>query len=196
MSTSRSEISHWTQRMLDSDALILDTETTGLHRGEICQIAVIGVDGTVHLDQYVKPVYPIPVDAYRIHGIDNTMVADAEGWSDVAPRLKQLLSNRELVIYNAEYDVKIMHCSAQFAGMERIDWRQLASCHCAMLQYAEFYGDWNNYRNDYRWQKLTDACAQQRIPPPDAPAHSALGDCLRTLSLLKAMAAWQPVEAG
>jgi DNA polymerase-3 subunit epsilon len=61
-----------------------------------------------------------------------------------------------------------------------------------MQQYAIFYGDWNDWHQSYRWQRLTSACAQQGIDQSkiSAPAHSALGDCLRTLELLKVMAVY------
>jgi DNA polymerase-3 subunit epsilon len=47
---------------------------------------------------------------------------------------------------------------------------------CAMLQYAKFVGEWNPRYNQYKWQKLKGG------------NHSALGDCLATLTLLRKMA--------
>jgi DNA polymerase-3 subunit epsilon len=189
---NRQEIAIWAKHMLHCNALILDTETTGLHDGEIVQIALINSRGAVMLDTLVKPVMPIPPGATAIHGITDAMVADAPGWGEVSELLKSIIAGREVVIYNAGYDRKMMHQSAEKAGTPKIDWKELANFHCAMERYAEFWGDWNSYHQSYRWQKLTDACDQQGIPEPEAPAHSALGDCLRTLALIQVMAAWQP----
>ncbi|MNI49366.1 hypothetical protein D3C73_1039750 [compost metagenome] len=56
-----------------------------------------------------------------------------------------------------------------------------------MLAYAEFYGDWNEYKNSYRWKKLSDAAAQQRVVI-DGQAHRALSDVQMTLGVIRAMA--------
>jgi hypothetical protein len=42
--------------------------------------------------------------------------------------------------------------------------------------YSQFIGDWNDYYGSYCWQKL---------PGGD---HSALGDCIATLEIIKLMA--------
>lgn len=47
---------------------------------------------------------------------------------------------------------------------------------CAMLRYAEWVGEWNNYHNSFCWQKL------------EGGDHSALGDCATTLAVLEKMA--------
>lgn len=188
----RTSVSEWARRMLASDALILDTETTGLHDGEIVQIAVISTRGEVLMNRLVKPVRPIPAGATAIHGITDADVANELGWGAVSLMLQTALKGKDLVVYNAVYDRKMMHQSAEKAGLPKTEWKEVCTWHCAMEQYAALHGDWNDWHQSYRWQKLTDACSQVGIPAPDAPAHSALGDCLRTLELLKKLAAWQP----
>jgi hypothetical protein len=59
-------------------------------------------------------------------------------------------------------------------GTSGIVARRLA---CAMSNYASFVGEWNDYHGNYKWQ---------RLPGGD---HSAIGDCLATLELIKKMAA-------
>lgn len=184
-------IAQWAETMLKG-ALILDTETTGLHEGEICEITVINCYGETLLNTHVKPINGIPEGATAIHGITNEMVAAAPRWSEVVPQLMSFINDSDLVVYNALYDRRMFHQSDEAANLPRTEWRSIARWYCAMKKYAEYWGDWNDYHQSYRWQKLTDACWQQRIPDPDAPAHSALGDCLRTLAVLKAMAAYQP----
>lgn len=182
----------WARKMLhaDTDALILDTETTGLHDGEIVQIAVIDMDGNTILDTFVKPVLAIPSGATAVHGITAELVADAPVWATVSQQLQYLLRDQNVVIYNAVYDRKMMHKSAEHAGLPKVEWKELALFHCAMERYAEFYGEWNDYHGNYKWQSLSNACAQCRIDTDaiNAPVHSALGDCLRTLAVIKHMA--------
>jgi len=189
----------WAYELMHDPAgfVVLDTETTGLgDDAEACQIAVIDQAGTVLLDTLVRPTVPIGEGAIAVHGITNEMVASAPAFADVLPKLREVTRGRTLVIYNAEYDLRVLdHTSVQH---EIVTGENLGimvgPAQCAMLRYAAFHGEWSDYRGDYRWQKLADACAQQGVEVVDAPAHSALGDCLRTLGVIKAMADWYAQE--
>lgn len=163
--------------------VVLDTETTGLNDGEIVQIAIVRSSGDVLLDTLVRPVFPIPVDATRIHGITDDMVKDAPMWQEVVEQVKFIVTGENVVVYNATYDRKMMHQSAEKAGIMKIDWKSFSTWWCAMSAYAAHWGDWNSYHGNYRWQSLTNACDQQEIAIADA--HTALGDALMTLALVK-----------
>lgn len=187
--SDRQDAASWAHNLMTQNPVILDTETTGLYDGEIVEIAVIDHNGLTLINTYVKPVLPIPEEATDIHGITDQMVKDAPTWKDLVPQLAPLIRGRDLVVYNAVYDRKMMHQSGERHGLEKVDWKTVARWHCAMEMYAQFWGDWNDYHHSYRWQRLTAACAQQEIPEPvTAKAHSAIGDCLRTLALVKCMA--------
>lgn len=201
--TDQQQAARWAWTLLNQPDgfVLLDSETTGLNRGradEACQIAVIDQAGHVLLDTLVRPSFPIPDEAAAIHGISNAMVAGAPTFADVLPRLLEALRGRYLVIYNLTYDLQILRNMLHAAGVLRgaTDYFEVPNVGCAMEQYAAFWGEPGRY-DDYRWQRLESACHQQRVGQIDAPAHSALGDCLRTLALMKAMAgAWdgEPVE--
>ena len=47
---------------------------------------------------------------------------------------------------------------------------------CAMLEYAKWVGDWDDYHCSFRWQKLQGG------------DHSSLGDCRATLDVIRKMA--------
>ena len=169
------------------DFVVLDTETTGLDNGaEICQIAIVDSSAKVLLNSLVKPVKPIPADATAIHGITVQDIINAPTWRDVSPQVQRIIEAKNVVIYNAVFDCRMMHQSAEIGGTQKIIWRELVAFHCAMLAYAEFWGDWSSYHQSYRWQTLSNACSQQQIPIKDT--HTALGDCLATLLLVKHMA--------
>lgn len=167
--------------------VVLDTETTGLNEGEVCQIAIIDNLGHTLLDTLVRPMNPIPIDAIRIHGITNERVIDAPGWRLVAPTVQTLITGKDVITYNATYDRRMMHQAAEAANMEKIDWKTLSHWSCAMLAFAEFYGDWNDYHQNYRWQRLSVAAAHCGIEVIDA--HRALGDCIMTLGVVRYMQA-------
>ncbi len=166
--------------------LILDTETTGLERGEVIQIGVIDPSGKTLIDTFVKPVEPIPPSTTRIHGITNQMVASAPRFAEVVENLRETLNGHQVIVYNAVYDRRMLHQSAEAAGIEKTDWRAVSRWWCAMEGFAEVYGDWNNMRRSYRWQKLSTAARYYGIPLVDE--HSAIGDCLTTLAICKKMA--------
>lgn len=167
--------------------VILDTETTGLNRwDEIVEIAVINSDGHTLLSTYVKPANPIPAEATRIHGITDEMVADAPNFAFVVPSLVNVLTGMNVIVYNAIYDRKMLHQSAEANGLEKTDWKTLSRWWCAMESFAEVYGEWNSYRQSYKWQSLNTACRHYGMIP--SAAHSALGDCLMTLQVCKKMA--------
>jgi DNA polymerase-3 subunit epsilon len=167
--------------------VVLDTETTGLNRGEIVQIAIIDSSGNALLDSYVKPVRPIPADATRIHRITDEMVASAPIWAELTVTIQSLLSGRDLVVYNAVYDRKMMHQTAEAAGLPKVEWKELCRWHCAMEEFSPIYGEGDDYHQSYRWQKLTTAARYYNLATDGA--HTALADCKMTLGVVKAMAA-------
>lgn len=166
--------------------VILDTETTGLYHGsEIVQIAILDFMGDILLDTLVQPKNVIPVDAMNIHGITNEMVKGQPTWPDIRETVYELIKSRDVIVYNADYDLSMLQSCDYVYGMNDIGWQNITRWHCAMKMYAEFWGDWNDYRQSYRWQKLVAACRQQKVNVEDL--HSALGDCKATFSLLTKM---------
>ena len=186
--TDRASAIQWAQNILTLNPVILDTETTGLESyDQICQIAIINVAGETLLDTLVKPTRPIQAEATRIHGIADRHVGDAPSWLGVSVAIVEAISDKDVIIFNADFDMRLMRQSDKAHGIE-YTWTKPGHIHCAMLQYAAFWGDWNDYRHNYAWQSLDKALQQQRLTV-SASAHSALGDCLRTLAIVKAMAA-------
>lgn len=168
------------------DFVVLDSETTGLGGdAEICQIAVVDARGIVLIDTLVKPTQSIPAEATAIHGITDEMVADAPSWPEVFDRVEAAIGDRDVVIYNAEYDLRVMRQSYEAHG--RTDWidRLPNTSWCAMETFAEIYGEWSDYRQSYRWQKLATAVRYYNVPA--LQAHTALADCQMTLEVCRAM---------
>lgn len=165
--------------------VVLDTETTGLYDGEICEISIIGADGKIWLNTLVKTTEPIPAGAAAIHGITDEMVQDSPTWKVLQSSVREILRGNNVVIYNATYDRKMMHKSDERAGLPHCDYKAEATYWDAMGYYAEHWGDWNEYHDSYTWQSLFKAARQQGVEAKDA--HRALGDCLTTLEVIKAM---------
>lgn len=154
------------------DIVYLDTETTGIDgRAEIIEIAVVDGAGTTLLDTLVRPDGFIPYDVIRIHGIDDAMVADAPRWDDVYPALLDLLHERTVIVYNAEFDHRLVNQMNRRSGFPpRSDRWQ-----CAMRQYAGFATEWHARHGNYRWHKLGVALARFGHP---TNGHRARSDAL------------------
>ncbi|MER3008314.1 3'-5' exonuclease [Serratia nematodiphila] len=176
------------QQWLRENCLILDTETTGLGEdAEIVEVTIIDTAGRVLLNTLVKPRSVIPASATAIHGITNEMVATAPSWPHVCRSLYDIISGRKVVIYNSDFDTRILDQTNDDWGITIHFKIERPTFECAMLAYAEFYGQ-NSERGGYKWQKLTAAAEQQGVIIEGTP-HRALSDCLTTLGVIKAMAA-------
>ncbi len=189
--TVREAISRQARAWLEANALILDTETTGLgDDAEVVELALIDCAGAVLLDTLVRPSGPVPAEAAAIHGITDAMLAEAPTWSAIHARFCDLVEGRQVVIYSREFDTRVISQTARRYGLPAPQGFDLVldhgPIHCAMQAYARFRGEWNAEKGQYRWQKLSAAAAQQGVTVTNA--HRALGDCLMTLGVVRAMA--------
>lgn len=176
MSDDHQRASAWARTMLSTrDWAVLDTETTGLSReDEIVQIAILAADERVLIDTLIRPTRPIPPDATAIHGITDRDVASAPIFPEIYDRLRAMLADRRVVIYNAEFDLRLLNQTLLKYGMpiwnfppDRVE--------CAMLRYSAWKGEiWGD--GSYKWQRL------------EGGDHTALGDCRATLALIRRMA--------
>ena len=193
---SRTSASTWERAILDRDFVILDTETTGLWpEDEIVEIAVINGQGEVLLDQRIEPVNPSRLlkrdqkgtCAADIHGIYPSMLKGMPAFPEVFRQLLPHISLRPVVIYNADYDLKMLGQDCARHGLQL----PLLQSDCAMKQFAAWNGQPGRMPGEYRWVRLEQAVTLVGTPSAsfELHAHSALGDCLRTLAVLRGMAA-------
>ena len=154
------------RRILERNPVFLDTETTGLSQSDqICDIAVVDHRGHIPLDTYVRPTISIPPRATRVHGITDRDVRNAPLFDDVLPALREVVRDRVLVIYNAAYDLRLIRQSTRAVGIAD-DFDEYEDVYCAMLLFAQYYGDWSDYHQSYTWQKLGFAARLLGIPLP------------------------------
>ena len=169
---------------LSERPLYLDTETTGLdNQAEVIEVAILDHTGKPLLDTLVKPTRPIPRAATDVHGITNEDVAQAPTFPAIYERVAFLMTVRRTVIYNAEYDLRLLRQSARQWGVRPIH----LEAHCAMLLYAEHYGEWDDRRNSFRWQRLMNAARQCGLDIP-MNLHRASADAELTRQLVHYMA--------
>jgi len=158
----------WARTVLSNplEWAILDTETTGFSgKDEVVQIGIYGVEETVLLDSLIKPrlVQRMPSRAYQVHRISMEMLAGAPNLSAIEGELQSALQGRRIIAYNAPFDARLLAQSAEVNGIGPFDlhWE------CAMKRYTQFSGSKR---------------------PLQGGDHSAIGDCIATLNLIKKMA--------
>lgn len=169
---SRQRATQWARDIIcDDNYLILDTETTDLH-GEIIEIAIINSKGEALLDERIKPLGKVSEGAQWVHGISLDMLAHEQSFAELYPRLKSVLDNQHVLIYNADFDIGRLNDDCKRHGLATIKF----SHDCVMLEYARWYGAWSDYHDSFKWQPL------------EGGDHSALGDCIATHKRLWSMA--------
>ena len=133
-------------------------------------------DGNVLMDNVAcKPLCPVPAEATAIHPIPNQMMKGASSFQSAWDTLTRIAYGKIEVVFNAAYDRRLLIQSAsRFLLPEPL---LPARWECALLNHAEWVGQWNDYHGLFRWQKLQGG------------DHSALCDCIATLDTLKKMAA-------
>lgn len=174
------------QQLLAQEPIYLDTETTGVRSdAEIVEISIVDHNGHVLLDTLVRPRGPIPADAERIHGISDSMVADARNWGQLWPEIEALVVGRPIGIYNAAFDLRLIEQSQRFANLPHL--AMPLNSFCIMKLYAKFVGEWDQYRQNYRWQSLEKAQRQCNIALTNT--HRAKDDALLARAVLHHIAA-------
>jgi len=165
--------------------VVLDTETTGIERpAEIVEIAIIDRYGNVLLNERVKPVLPIPPAASHIHGITNELVTFCRVWPEVRQDVLRIIAGKDVIVYNAVFDRKLMHWSDEQYSPEHINYKENAEWHCAMEAYAEHHGERHPHYGSWVWQRLAVACRQMGVETPET-LHAALIDAIATLQLIE-----------
>jgi DNA polymerase-3 subunit epsilon len=88
---------------------VVDIETTGGTpiASKITEIAIIITDGSTIKDSYeslINPEIPIPYNITRLTGIDNSMVAEAPRFFEIAKDILSYLEGRIFVAHNVNFD--------------------------------------------------------------------------------------------
>lgn len=168
------------ERLADPRSVIVDVETTGILSNdpatEACQISIIDTSGRPLLSMLINPGRPIPLEAQKIHGIDDRAVIASPTFKAVGGLVAKLLHTRHVIAYNAAFDVHLLVHLFGKHGITQPDF----DTSCAMEAYSAWCGEWMSNKGDWKWQKLPKLAYGN--------AHDSLVDCASTLLLLKKMA--------
>lgn len=192
--------------MFDRKVVFLDLETTGATatRDRITEVGLIEVDGGYFVREWsslVNPGIPIPSLIQSLTGINDSMVATAPYFEDIARELYEAIDGRMLIAHNARFDYAFLE-----QEFKRIDQDFSAPVLCTVKlsrklfpQHARHNLDTLISRHDIdcdaRHRALGDArvlwqLAQQwRSDPGEAAMLEAMAKLLKTTTVAAGPAA-------
>lgn len=163
--------------------LVLDTETTGIDdKAEVLQFSAIWADGREAANMYIKPVHTTEwPSAMAVNHISPADVADCLPMSEVKGRIETLLGQSRVIVgYNLPFDLDMLYQNGvELPSEEDVEYVDL------MVPFAEVFGEWSDYFDDFKWQKLV-TCAHY-YGYQGKGWHDSLADTRATLHCFKAM---------
>ena len=107
--------------------IVLDTETTGLDPKAGHRVIEIGcVELVNHMPtgqnfhRYIDPERDVPADSVAIHGLTNEKLRGQPVFATIAGEFMDFLSDAQLVIHNADFDVGFLNAELGRLGFQSI----------------------------------------------------------------------------
>jgi len=153
----------------ETGAVILDTETTGLHDdAEIIELGIIrAATGEVLYNQRFKPHGAMNPESQKIHRIRLADLTDCPRFSERIPEIRPIIESAPVIAWYADFDKgklqgEFARAGALFGSCPE-DW------HCASVIYHILA-----FGSARQICDLPGACAVEGVSP--AGLHTALGD--------------------
>lgn len=174
MASPRGKAITWCKEAIESELVMIDTETTDLD-GVVIQIAAVCCktgetlySSLVHTDKEIAPA------AQDVHGISASMLEGAPTPEEVDRELEAVLKGKEWTAFNLAFDRNAVERT--FSG----NWVSATSERCAMRLAAKVYGATNRYGT------INLSAAIERAGVKwEGQAHDAEADAKGAADLLK-----------
>jgi DNA polymerase III epsilon subunit family exonuclease len=124
MTTPRNTHPQFDAAIDEADFCVVDVETTGLSSAggdRVCEIGAVRLRGGAIVDTFgtlVNPQRPVSAGAYAVNRISPAMLQGAPEFTEIVPRLKELIDDSILVAYNAPFDLSFISMEFRLAGHE------------------------------------------------------------------------------
>ena len=107
-------VSKFKKLEIPDNALIIDTETTGLgDQDEIVELSIVDIFGNVLYDQRFHPSVPMNPEASAINHITDDMLKDQPWFAHELSKIYQILYGKPLIGHNISFDVRLLKQTAK-----------------------------------------------------------------------------------
>lgn len=139
--------------------LYLDTETTGLYPGQICQLSYLMQEGEkVSAKNFFFSVDSVDYGAYMIHGFSKEKLENLSGGKKfidyVSEIEKDFLKADVLVAHNASFDFMFLRKEFERVGMDFLYKNEF----CTMKKLTPVCKFMRTNNAGYKYPKLSEAC--------------------------------------
>ncbi|MDF7679917.1 3'-5' exonuclease [Enterobacteriaceae bacterium ESL0689] len=124
----------------------------------------------------------IDPSAFAVHGISADSLTDEPLWPDITRQLQHNIGQHPLIIFNADFDLRILKQTA-IAHNDPASWLDNLTVYCAMWLSAKYYGPTNRYGTI----SLSRAVSQAGLSWV-GQAHSAVTDAAMTAQVINDIA--------
>ncbi|NML07351.1 DNA polymerase III subunit epsilon [Sphingomonas sp. G-3-2-10] len=112
--------------------IVFDTETTGLSFSGGDRLVEIGCVELVnkvmtgrHYHVYLNPERPVPVEAFRVHGLSDVFLSDKPLFRDVVEDLIDFIGDSPMIAHNANFDFgfingEMTRCGRPIVSLDRM----------------------------------------------------------------------------
>ena len=152
--------------------IVLDTETTGISVKEghrIVEIGCIELDNLIptknKFHYYLNPERKVSDKAFEIHGYSDDFLSKQKKFSEVKEEFLEFISNKRLIIHNAEFDLAHLNNELSLLGKKILTNEIIDTL---ILARDRFPGSPVN---------LDALCKRFRIDNSKRTKHTALIDC-------------------
>lgn len=160
------------------DVVYLDFETTGLSsEDEVLQVAIIDDKERVLLYKLCKPQnHTTWDDAMKINGITPADVESEYPFENYVDLVSSILIRANTIIcYNAQFELKFINkYGVKYSSTESVE-----KFEDPMIEFSNIYGDWSQYYQSYKYQKLITA-ANYYSYDFEGYEHNSLADVFAT----------------
>lgn len=165
-------------RLILSDLVFVDTETTGLFNADhVIELGIVNASEAVLFDSLLKPKRKREINpmAMKAHGITESSLHGKPRLLDVQKEVMACLQDKYVVFYNAQFDVGKM--------LKSSDGHIFDSC-AGVICLMKVYKDYNKKSKN---TSLIKACDDYGVNYNDLPNHRAVGDAIKTARLCRVL---------
>ena len=152
--------------------IVFDTETTGLNPAGGDRVVEIGcvelfnhipTGNTFH--RYINPERSMPVEAMRVHGLDDRFLSDKPVFAAIAAELVAFIGDAPMIAHNAEFDLAFLNAEFGRCGQPALEPERIVDS--LMLARRKHPAGPNS---------LDALCARYQIDTSQRTLHGALLD--------------------